>query len=64
MNCTRRTIVTDANGKEWDLGNPNILAIEPDGATPPQTTIDMWNGVQFISVPIAFSVAFAAFNAS
>lgn len=61
--CTRRTVVADANGKLWDLGNPNFTALSTSdsGVT---TDILMASGSTQTSVPIAFSVASAAFNAS
>lgn len=60
--CTNRTVVTDTNGKLWDLGNPNFVAVETySGGT--QCVLTFANGGTQI-VDIAFTAASAAFNAS
>ena len=60
---TRRTVVADASGKLWDLGNPNFVAISTsDGGI--TTDLEFAVGATVTGVTIAFSVASAAFNAS
>ncbi len=67
--CTNRTVVVDANGTHWDLGNPHWFAVVPDAATPPKAQLISVTGVTFNtatspSVDILFSDATAAFDAS
>lgn len=57
--CKNRTVVTDANGNLWDLGNPNIIGIksESSGAT---TGLVQATGSEMV-VSVSFGVASAAF---
>jgi hypothetical protein len=59
---TRRTVVTDASGTLWDLGNPNFVAIGSASAGAQTTVIFSNGGTQNITV--SFATASAAFNAS
>lgn len=61
--CTHRTVVADASGKLWDLGNPNFIAIgtSDSGLT---TDIQNFSGTVFTGVTISFADACAAFAAS
>jgi hypothetical protein len=67
--CKNRNVVLDTNGSPWDLGNPNILAVLPDTATPPGAQIITYAGGLFgiSSTPplhMSFADAKAAFEAS
>lgn len=65
--CKSRTVVTDANGNLWDLGNPNIIGILSDSAGAATGLVTVENGnstTPAFTIPVSFTAAEAAFNAS
>jgi len=67
--CRHRTILTDDNGLLWDLGNPNVIAVIPDAATPPRAELltaagGVYSNASNPAFDVSFADASAAFNAS
>lgn len=60
---TKRTVLTDSNGKLWDLGNPNIVGIQ-SASSGAATTLNLAGGNQITGVAIAFVDASNTFSAS
>jgi hypothetical protein len=62
--CTNRKVLTDSiNGQLFDLGNPNLVIVEPDTSTPPLAILH-YTFSTFHPPGITFADASAAFNAS